>query len=480
MPNRSKLRSAASLAFSNARAQIRALFFICLAALVLASRASAYVYVANGAHWPGPTIPMVVELGSAVHPLQDGSVSYDQSVERAMKLWNQQSASAQFSWTETPRAAAPSADGVTTISFESKIYSDDLGTSTLAITQVRSSNGRIVEADIAFNSAKIWNSTGDSSGNDIHRVALHELGHVLGLDHPDQHGQVVTSIMNAHVSDINLLQQDDVAGARSLYGTPANAPPLTRNGRLANISTRGVVGTGDNVMIAGFIVTDDTKRVLIRALGPSLPLTGTLDDPVLELHNRNGDIIASNNNWADTQQQDIAATGLSPGNSRESAIVMTLPAESFTAVVSGNNGTTGAALVEVYNLTPDSGQLANLSTRGFVGTGDDVLIGGFIIDGPESKKVVLRGIGPSLSAFGVAGALPDTTLQLFNGNGEMLASNTGWQSGDGEVQLYHLAPSDPRESAITRELVPGLFTAILRSPSGATGIGLVEVYDVVP
>ncbi|MFL6528700.1 MAG: matrixin family metalloprotease, partial [Chthoniobacterales bacterium] len=388
------------MARSNARAQICALLVI-LAAHIVTSRTLAYSYVADGAHWPGPTIPVVLQLGAASRPLQDGSTSYDQSVERAMKLWNQQIATAQFTWSEAPRTAAPSSDGVTTVSFESKIYGDDLGTSTLAITEVRSSGGRIIEADVAFNSGKIWDShlgtLDGNTGNEIHRVALHELGHALGLDHPDAHGQKVVAIMNSHASDVDRLQQDDVSGARSLYGTPDNAPALTRNGRLANISTRGRVGTGDSVMIGGFIIKDATKRVLIRALGPSLPLTGTLTDPVLELHNRNGDVIASNNNWNDTQRQEIAATGLAPDIDRESAIVMTLPAEPFTAIVSGNNSTTGAALVEVYNLSPENGRLANISTRGFVGTGDNVLIGGFIIDGPESKKVVVRGIGPSLS-----------------------------------------------------------------------------------
>src|SRR3954452_19305585 len=195
MPSRSRLRFAISLARSKA--------LLCgLAALVVfSSRASAYVYVASGARWPGPTIPLVLELGSASRPLQDGSLSFDQSVERAMKLWNQQIANAQFTWTEMPRTATPSADGVTTVSFEPKIYDDDLGTNTLAVTEVRSSGTRLIEADIAFNSRKLWDST-SGEGNDIHRVALHELGHVLGLDHPDEHGQTVTAIVNAHVSEL--------------------------------------------------------------------------------------------------------------------------------------------------------------------------------------------------------------------------------------------------------------------------------------
>jgi hypothetical protein len=348
---------------------------------------------------------------------------------------------------------------------------------------MRSSGSRMIEADVAFNSRVRWDSFfGSLEGqvpDDIHRVGLHELGHVLGLDHPNQAGQSVTAIMNSRVNDLDRLQQDDIAGARSLYSIPANPPPLDRNGRLANISTRGRVGTNDNVLIAGFVVADAPKRVLIRALGPSLPLADTLADPVMTLHDNSGAVIASNNNWRDTQPQEIAATGISPSRDSEAAILVTLSPGAFTAIVSGAGGSSGGALVEVYDLTPESGRLTNISTRGHVGTDDNVIIGGFVIDGPEPKRVAVRGLGPSLRAS-VPGVLPNTALELRNGNGALLASNAGWQNGSSEVANYGLAPSDPAESAIVYELVPGSFTVILKSPTGATGIGLIEVYDVLP
>ncbi|MDQ6861072.1 MAG: matrixin family metalloprotease [Verrucomicrobiota bacterium] len=484
MSTPSRRPSAASSASSKPRLRRSLAVFAALA--IIASPAFGYVYVTSDAsRWPGPTIGINVQLGAAPRILQDGSLSYNASFENAMRLWNEQIARAQFTWVESPRTVAPSSNNVTTISFEQRIYNDDLGTRTLAITQVRASGGRIIEADMAFNSSKVWDSyfgTLDAQPNeDIHRVALHELGHVLGLDHPDTARQIVNAIMNSHVNDADRLQADDVNGARSLYGAPANPPPPSSFGRLASISTRGRVGTGESVLIGGFAIKDASKRVLVRGIGPSLPLANDLADPLLTLHNANGDILALNDNWKDTQRADIEATGNPPQFDREAAIVATLPAGQFTTILRGQNATTGRALVEVYNLTPESGQVGSISTRGFVGTGDDVLIGGFIIDGPGSKVVVLRGIGPSLAtSFGVAGALQDTRLQLFNGNSAVLLSNTGWQNGGSAALFYGLAPPNDRESAITVELTPGAYTVILSSPTNSSGIGLVEIYDVSP
>ena len=400
-----------------------------------------------------------------------------------MALWNQQIATAQFSWTESERTARPAANNGTTISFETEMYGEALGSRTLAVTIMRSSGARMVEADVAFNSRSNWNSfmgpLEDGPGEDIHRVALHELGHVLGLEHPNQAGQHVSAIMNSQVSDLDRLQQDDVAGARSLYGAASNPPALNRNGRLTNISTRGRVATGDSVMIAGFVVEDAPKRVLIRAVGPSLPLPETLADPVLSLHNSNGDKIASNNNWREAQEQDISGTGVAPSHDLESAIVATLGPGAFTAIVSGAGGTSGGALVEVYDLAPDQGRLTNISTRAHVGVDDNVAIAGFAINGPETKRVVIRGLGPSMRSS-VTGQLPNTVLSLHNGTGALLSSNSGWQNASPQASTYGLGPSDPGDSAIVYELVPGNFTAILRSPTGASGIGLIEVYDINP
>ena len=165
----------------------------------------------------------------------------------------------------------------------------------------------------------------------------------------------------------------------------------------------------------------------------------------------------------------------------EAAIVAPLQPGAYTAIVSGESGG-GVALVEVYDLTPTQGRIANISTRGRVSTGDNVMIAGFIVNGPESKRLLLRGIGPSLRPT-LPSALGDTTLEMHNANGTLMISNTGWtNSADAgaEVHFSGLAPTSNAESAILREVVPGNFTVILKSPSNASGIGLVEVYDVAP
>jgi hypothetical protein len=254
-----------------------------------------------------------------------------------------------------------------------------------------------------------------------------------------------------------------------------------------NISTRLQVQTGDKVGIGGFIVTGTApKNVLIRGLGPSLAssgLQGLLADPSLELHEPGG-MILTNNNWKDSQESQIAATGLAPGNDSEAAIVALLTPGSYTAVLSGANSTSGIGLVEVYDLDADiTSQLANVSTRGFVGTGDNVMIGGIIIGptGAADATVVVRGIGPSLAAAGVTGTLADPTLELHDGNGVIVATNDDWQDDPDQADLLQgagLAPSDPHESGIYTTLATGNYTAILQGKNSTTGVGLVEAYNL--
>jgi hypothetical protein len=290
--------------------------------------------------------------------------------------------------------------------------------------------------------------------------------------------------MNATVSGSDHLLDDDINGAQSLYGARSNAPAPTGNGRLANISTRVSVGTGTNVMIGGFIVQNATKPVLVRAIGPSLPVAGALADPVLELHNGSGALIATNDNWKENpaQAQLIAGTGVQPQRDLESAIHATLAPGNYTAVVSGNNGGTGVGLVEVYDLSLGQGRIANISTRAQVGAGDDVLIGGYILSGPQAVRVVVRAIGPSLSNSGVAGALADPMLELRDGNGALLNSNDNYGDNDTStkfaIQDTGIEPKHPNESAILAYLSPGNFTAIVRGKNNTTGVGLVEVFDI--
>ena len=248
---------------------------------------------------------------------------------------------------------------------------------------------------------------------------------------------------------------------------PVLAPVLTVWGALltsylGNISSRGFVQTGNDVMIGGFIVQGTgPKRVIVRAIGPELTPFGipnALADPTLELHNGTGALIASNDNWQTTiiggiitgnQVSAIQNSGHAPTQPSESAIIATLPPGNYTAIVRGVNNTTGVALVEVYDLSPNTTSvLGNISTRGFVQTGDNVMIGGFIVQGTEPKRVIVRAIGPELTPFGIPNALADPTLELHNGTGALIASNDNWQTTHNRRD-YHRRPGqrDPEQRA---------------------------------
>jgi hypothetical protein len=248
------------------------------------------------------------------------------------------------------------------------------------------------------------------------------------------------------------------------------------------------VGTGDNVGIGGFIITGQApKHVLIRAIGPSLQQFGVpnvLADPFLELYASGSSPIAVNNNWRDTHEAEIKATELPPTNDLEAAIDTTLTPGKYTAVVSGNNGGTGVALVEVYDLNQSAGKLANISTRALVGTGDDIAIAGFILgNNGGSAPLVIRGIGPSLPSAGVKNPLPNPALELRDADGVLLAANNDWQDNPtqaAKLVAAGLAPSDNRESGLAVTLPPGSYTALLVGENNSNGIGLVEVYNVDP
>ena len=257
--------------------------------------------------------------------------------------------------------------------------------------------------------------------------------------------------------------------------------------QLVNISTRTKVLTDDRVLIGGFIITgSESKKVALRAIGPSLAasgLSGVLADPVLELHDATGSVIAINDDWqTDAGAAELAANGIAPGDDRESATIQTLSPGAYTAVVSGKDNTTGVALVELYDLDQGANSvLANISSRGFIDTGDNALIGGFILGrGLGNGTVVVRAIGPSLSAFNVANPVQDPTLELVNASGTTIASNDNWQTDPGaaQIQSNNLAPSDTRESATLQSLAPGNYSAIVRSNDNTTGVGLVEVYNL--
>jgi|GEM_PF-6813682 len=261
--------------------------------------------------------------------------------------------------------------------------------------------------------------------------------------------------------------------------TPSPTPPPPPK-YLLNISTRVDVQSGDSAMIGGFIISGNAnKNIVIRALGPSLAAQGVqtvLADPVLELHNAAGEIIASNDNWIPLIP-NVLPVDLNPSDPSESVIAVSLSPGIYTAVLQGVNGSVGNALCELYDLEPGDSSVLNISTRGNVGSGDDVMIGGFIVGGTDPQSVIIRGIGPSLAAAGVTGALADPILELHNSDGSLIFLNDNWRS-DQEDQIIatRVPPTDNKESAIVATLNPGAYTAIVRGAGDTTGVALVEVY----
>jgi hypothetical protein len=286
-------------------------------------------------------------------------------------------------------------------------------------------------------------------------------------------GVVPTSVNTSHTLTVG----------SSVFTT---APP---KGIALNISTRLPVGIGQSVLIGGFIILGPVpKTVALRAVGPSLPLGGSLQDPILELHDATGATLATNDNWRSTaigglltssQTVDVLASTIAPGNDAESAMVVTLSPGAYTAVVRGFQDGTGIAVIEGYDLDADkSSTLANISTRGFVLENDKVMIGGFIYGGgPGATNVAIRGIGPSLRAAGVINPLLDPILELFDGNGTAISSNDDWKANQTAIEATGLQPSNDAESTIlVSNLSPGAYTAILKGKNGGIGVGVLEVY----
>ena len=268
--------------------------------------------------------------------------------------------------------------------------------------------------------------------------------------------------------------------------TPTPIPTPTPTNAL-NLSTRARVDTGDSVAIGGFIITGNaSKKVVVRGLGPSLSrfnLSGLLLDPVLELRQANGALILMTDNWKDNQRAQIEGSIYQPTDDRESVIVATLQPAAYTATLSGKGQTAGIGTVEIYDNDQEAdSQLANISTRGFVQTGDNVMIGGFQLGlGSNNARVAVRGLGPSLSQFGLSTVLADPTLELHDSNGAILVSNDDWQSdavSAGQLTANGLGLPDPKESGIFTSLPPGAFTAILAGKNGGVGIGLIEIYNL--
>jgi len=262
--------------------------------------------------------------------------------------------------------------------------------------------------------------------------------------------------------------------------------PIAAAPALLNLSTRLKVETGENVLIGGFIVTgSDNEEVVVRGIGPSLEGSGItpadlLPNPKIELRDSTGALLATNDDWMDDPQKDeVTSKGLAPKNALESALLAELPPGFYTAILSDANGASGIGLVELY--ATDSAAPANpvnISTRGFVQTGDNVMIGGFIIGGNALRHLAIRAIGPSLAAAGITDPLLDPVLELHDQNGVFMETNDNWKENQAEVEATGLAPNDDRESVIVTTLSPGSYTAIVRGANGLTGVALVEAYDI--
>jgi hypothetical protein len=327
------------------------------------------------------------------------------------------------------------------------------------------------------------------------------------------HGSIIKLDFTGPPDVIASLTVDGVSQPPGIYGGPTSGAPnilpefagsgtVKLGSTLGNISTRAFVQTGAHLLIGGFIVQGtEQKRVIIRAIGPELTRYGVpnaLANPILELHDATGALIASNYDWMTTviggiitgdQVVQIQVSGHAPTDARESAIIAILPPGDYTAIVRGTDNMTGVALVEVYDLSPAPNSiLGNVSTRSFVQTGADVMIGGFIVQGTQPKRVIIRAIGPELTRYGVPDPLADPTLELHNATGALIGSNDNWMTTIlggiitrdqvADIRDSGHAPTDPRESAIIATLPPGNYTAIVRGVNVTTGVGLVEVYDL--
>ena len=276
----------------------------------------------------------------------------------------------------------------------------------------------------------------------------------------------------------------NTAGAESAYSQPVSytvgSSRVIPEAVLHNISCRAFAQTDENVMIGGFIVDGIVgKKVALRALGPSLAGAGVSEamaDPFLQIVDSSGAVVASNDNW-NVPGQELDAFGLAPTDGREAALVTTLQPGAYSALVSGRGASTGVALFELYDLDAETGRVANVSTRSRIEAGDKVLIGGFIIGGTMGTPVIIRAIGPSLIANGVADALLDPPLDVYDSNGTLMVSNDNWRT-DQESSIVEtgLPPADDREAAIVSTLAPGAYSVVIQGATGGSGVALFEIY----
>jgi cyclophilin family peptidyl-prolyl cis-trans isomerase len=347
-------------------------------------------------------------------------------------------------------------------------------------------------AGAPFDNLPLRNYTSSNPVKVANLVSIPTITHIVPLQAMSDNANVSVAVSGSKVlvtgntvgtSHITVTTTDlDGTTASQQFTVTVIAAP----GRFVNLATRMQVGTGDNALITGFIMKGSTpKRLAIRAIGPSSGLNPAVADPILELHDTST-TIATNDNWGNAaNKQDVTDLNLAPGSPTESVILTTVPSDPnyviYTAVMRGVNDTTGLGVVEVYDLDsgPDS-TLLNVSTRGPVGADPNALIGGFTLGGTDSKQVLVRAIGPSLSSSNIPNALADPTLELHDSNGTAPISNDDWMDSPQKTQIQNsgLAPTNAKESAILERLPAGPYTVIVRGVNGGTGVGSVEIYQL--
>lgn len=295
---------------------------------------------------------------------------------------------------------------------------------------------------------------------------------------------------------MKLLRSTALAFSCLFFGSPFVRADVTR---LVNLSSRVQVGTGDDILISGFVIgPGGNKNILVRAVGPALStlgVNGVLADPVLELHDSTGAIIASNDNWIASDASTMAVVGAFalPAGSRDAALQRSLAPGAYSAVVSGSARTTGISLIEVYEVDGTSGRLMNLSTRARIGTGENLLIAGFVVSGGSgTRRLLVRAAGPALASMQVSGALADPTLKVVNATtGATVSTNDNWSTpavaGAADAttlaNTFAIAGAFPfqagsKDAALIADFPPGLYGINATGVNNATGVALVEVYDL--
>lgn len=416
----------------------------------------ASAYSTFGRTWASGDIVMQLQLGTPPTTLSDGSTSWNDVAVSALNEWNAQLARSRFTTAPNSTAAKVEGNRINNVFFDSTVYGEAWGTGVLAVTLTLRNTRNTTEADVVFNSGRTWDSYRGAlrrSGSvDFRRVALHEFGHALGLDHPDEAGQSVASIMNSIVSNTEFLQADDIEGVKSLYSAASatNAPAISAHPQSANVPVTGsatlnVVATGAAPLTYAWRFRANgatASEAIPSATGPSLTINSV----------------------------QLADAG-----------VYTVTVSNSSGTVTSNSATLGVTPVATNAATT----LANISTRGTVGTGANVLIAGLVIRGSTPKNVLVRAVGPALAEFGVGGALAAPELRIIDQGGRVVAQNDDWKTATDTERLSgeftrlgaFQFKATSRDAAILTQLPPGNYTAQVSGIGGTTGVALVEAYD---